>query len=179
MIQNQLEKESSIRKRLQEVTRLTIMIRLGFICGFRNLYWHWFRCQLKLCFRLDSSDNLKMYDKQSHEKSHELSCFEWFSAVLWVCVRSFMAWFKVFRNSLSLCQLDVDLLCAVGLLEASLARRPSLIWIHLPEVVQVLLPLLQSPLSAPRVKDIFLQTGVCLMPKELNSLGMCSVYRLV
>lgn len=77
---------------------------------------------------------------------------------------------------LSLCQLDVELQCAVGLLEASLARRPSLIWIHLPGVVQVLLPLLQSPLAAPHVKDVFLHAGICLMPKELNYLGKRSVH---
>ncbi|XP_056628816.1 eIF-2-alpha kinase activator GCN1 isoform X1 [Triplophysa dalaica] len=69
-------------------------------------------------------------------------------------------------------ELDMELLCAVGLLEASVARRPSLIWIHLPEVVQVLLPLLQSPLAAPHVKEVFLNAGICLMPKELNSLAV-------
>lgn len=70
----------------------------------------------------------------------------------------------------------MELLCAVGLLEASVARRPSLIWIHLPEVVQVLLPLLQSPLAAPHVKEVFLNAGICLMPKELNFLGVCSFH---
>uniref|UniRef100_A0A8C2BD83 GCN1 activator of EIF2AK4 n=1 Tax=Cyprinus carpio TaxID=7962 RepID=A0A8C2BD83_CYPCA len=53
-------------------------------------------------------------------------------------------------------ELDVELQCAVGLLEAALARRPSLIWMHLPGVLQVVLPLLQSPLAAPRVKQVFL-----------------------
>uniref|UniRef100_A0A8C2KJ99 GCN1 activator of EIF2AK4 n=1 Tax=Cyprinus carpio TaxID=7962 RepID=A0A8C2KJ99_CYPCA len=64
-------------------------------------------------------------------------------------------------------ELDVELQCAVGLLEAALARRPSLIWMHLPGVLQVVLPLLQSPLAAPRVKQVFLHIGVTLMPKEL------------
>lgn len=73
--------------------------------------------------------------------------------------------------SLVLSQLDVELQCVVGLLEAALARRPPLIWIHLPAVVQVLLPLLQSPVAAPRVKPVFLQIGVTLMPKELHYLG--------
>ncbi|TRY60563.1 hypothetical protein DNTS_026976 [Danionella cerebrum] len=52
-----------------------------------------------------------------------------------------------------LTELDVELQCAVSLLEALLARRPPLIWVHLPAVVQVLLPLLQSPLAAPRTKQ--------------------------
>nr|XP_055023389.1 eIF-2-alpha kinase activator GCN1 [Misgurnus anguillicaudatus] len=69
-------------------------------------------------------------------------------------------------------ELDVELQCAIGLLEAALDRRPSLIWMHLPRVVQVLLPLLQSPLAAARVKQMFLNTGVCLMPKELNYLAV-------
>lgn len=75
------------------------------------------------------------------------------------------------ETRLVLSQLDVELQCAVGLLEAALARRPPLIWIHLPAVVQVLLPLLQSPVAAPRVKPVFLQIGVTLMPKELHNLG--------
>uniref|UniRef100_A0A673J661 EIF-2-alpha kinase activator GCN1-like n=1 Tax=Sinocyclocheilus rhinocerous TaxID=307959 RepID=A0A673J661_9TELE len=49
-----------------------------------------------------------------------------------------------------------ELQCAVGLLEVALARRPPLIWMHLPGVLQVVLPLLQSPLAAPRVKQVFL-----------------------
>ncbi|XP_051757794.1 eIF-2-alpha kinase activator GCN1 [Ctenopharyngodon idella] len=69
-------------------------------------------------------------------------------------------------------ELDVELQCAVGLLEAALARRPPLIWIHLPAVVQVLLPLLQSPVAAPRVKPVFLHIGVTLMPKELHYLAV-------
>uniref|UniRef100_A0A672PWC5 GCN1 activator of EIF2AK4 n=1 Tax=Sinocyclocheilus grahami TaxID=75366 RepID=A0A672PWC5_SINGR len=48
-------------------------------------------------------------------------------------------------------ELDVELQCAVSLLEAALARRPPLIWMHLPGVLQAVLPLLQSPLAAPRV----------------------------
>uniref|UniRef100_A0A672PXU6 GCN1 activator of EIF2AK4 n=1 Tax=Sinocyclocheilus grahami TaxID=75366 RepID=A0A672PXU6_SINGR len=51
-------------------------------------------------------------------------------------------------------ELDVELQCAVSLLEAALARRPPLIWMHLPGVLQAVLPLLQSPLAAPRVKQI-------------------------
>ncbi|XP_016426339.1 eIF-2-alpha kinase activator GCN1-like [Sinocyclocheilus rhinocerous] len=65
-----------------------------------------------------------------------------------------------------------ELQCAVGLLEVALARRPPLIWMHLPGVLQVVLPLLQSPLAAPRVKQVFLHIGVSLMPKELHYLAV-------
>uniref|UniRef100_A0A672LCH7 GCN1 activator of EIF2AK4 n=1 Tax=Sinocyclocheilus grahami TaxID=75366 RepID=A0A672LCH7_SINGR len=69
-------------------------------------------------------------------------------------------------------ELDGELQCAVGLLEVALARRPPLIWMHLPGVLQVVLPLLQSPLAAPRVKQVFLHIGVSLMPKELHYLAV-------
>ncbi|XP_073766133.1 stalled ribosome sensor GCN1 [Danio rerio] len=69
-------------------------------------------------------------------------------------------------------ELDMELQCAVGLLEAALARRPPLIWMHLPALVQVLLPLLQSPLAASLIKRVFLQIGVTLMPKELHQLAV-------
>ncbi|XP_050973844.1 eIF-2-alpha kinase activator GCN1 [Labeo rohita] len=69
-------------------------------------------------------------------------------------------------------ELDVELQSAVGLLEAALARRPPLIWMHLPGVLQVVLPLLQSPLAAPHIKQVFLHIGVTLMPKELHCLAV-------
>uniref|UniRef100_A0A672PWA4 GCN1 activator of EIF2AK4 n=1 Tax=Sinocyclocheilus grahami TaxID=75366 RepID=A0A672PWA4_SINGR len=69
-------------------------------------------------------------------------------------------------------ELDVELQCAVSLLEAALARRPPLIWMHLPGVLQAVLPLLQSPLAAPRVKQVFLHIGITLMPKELHYLAV-------
>uniref|UniRef100_A0A673GBU7 TOG domain-containing protein n=1 Tax=Sinocyclocheilus rhinocerous TaxID=307959 RepID=A0A673GBU7_9TELE len=69
-------------------------------------------------------------------------------------------------------ELAVELQCAVSLLEAALARRPPLIWMHLPGVLQAVLPLLQSPLAAPCVKQVFLHIGVTLMPKELHFLAV-------
>ncbi|XP_073675995.1 stalled ribosome sensor GCN1 [Garra rufa] len=69
-------------------------------------------------------------------------------------------------------ELDVELQSAVGLLEAVLARRPPLIWMHLPGVLQVVLPLLQSPLAAPHIKQVFLNIGITLMPKELHHLAV-------
>lgn len=59
----------------------------------------------------------------------------------------------------------------VGLLEATLLERPPLITRELPAVLQVLMPLLHSPLAAPRVQQVFLDAGVCLMPKHLHYLG--------
>lgn len=68
--------------------------------------------------------------------------------------------------------LDMELQCAVGLLEAMMIERPPQISWQLPGVLQVLMPLLQSPLAAPRVQKVFLGIGVCLMPKELNNLAV-------
>ncbi|XP_030646777.1 eIF-2-alpha kinase activator GCN1 [Chanos chanos] len=68
--------------------------------------------------------------------------------------------------------LDMELQCAVGLLEAVLASKPPQISWHLPGVLQVLLPLLQSPLAAPSLRHCFLDMGLCLLPKELCHLAV-------
>lgn len=59
----------------------------------------------------------------------------------------------------------------VGLLEAVLIEKPTKITEELPEVLRVLLPLLQSPLAAPRIQKVFLDIGMFLMPKHLHHLG--------
>uniref|UniRef100_A0A4W4EK25 TOG domain-containing protein n=1 Tax=Electrophorus electricus TaxID=8005 RepID=A0A4W4EK25_ELEEL len=59
--------------------------------------------------------------------------------------------------------LDMDLRHAVGLLEAIMARRPPRVSHHLPGVLQALLPLLRSPLAAPRVHAAFLRTGTSIL----------------
>lgn len=59
----------------------------------------------------------------------------------------------------------------MGLLEATLAERPPQITRELPAVLQVLMPLLHSPLAAPRIQQVVLDIGVCLMPKQLSHLG--------
>uniref|UniRef100_A0A7N8XZY4 GCN1 activator of EIF2AK4 n=1 Tax=Mastacembelus armatus TaxID=205130 RepID=A0A7N8XZY4_9TELE len=64
---------------------------------------------------------------------------------------------------------DVELQSVVGLLEATLIERPAHITRELPSVLQVLMPLLQSPLAAPCIQQVFLDIGVCLMPKHLHS----------
>ena len=74
---------------------------------------------------------------------------------------------------MSLCrpQLDDELQCTVGLLEAVLIQKPPNISWQLPGVLQVLMPLLQSPVAAPRIQQVFLDIGVCLMPPDLHNLG--------
>lgn len=67
--------------------------------------------------------------------------------------------------------MDVELQSVVGLLEAVLKEKPPQMTKELPGVLQVLIPLLHSPLAAPRIKPTFLDIGVCLMPKHLHSLG--------
>uniref|UniRef100_A0A3Q3E4Z3 GCN1 activator of EIF2AK4 n=1 Tax=Labrus bergylta TaxID=56723 RepID=A0A3Q3E4Z3_9LABR len=68
--------------------------------------------------------------------------------------------------------LDDELQSLLGLLEATLIERPPEITRELPFVLQALIPLLNSPLAAPRVQQLFLDTGVCLMPKHLHHLAV-------
>lgn len=67
--------------------------------------------------------------------------------------------------------MDAELQSLVGVLEAILKEKPAQISRELPAVLQVLIPLLQSPLAAPRVRQVFLDIGMCLMPKHLHRLG--------
>lgn len=67
--------------------------------------------------------------------------------------------------------MDTELLSAVCLLEAALTERPPQISQEVPAVLQVLMPLLHSPLAAPRIQQVFLHAGHCLMPKPLQHLG--------
>lgn len=64
----------------------------------------------------------------------------------------------------------------VGLLEAILIENPPQISRELPAVLQVLMPLLRSPLAAPHIRQVFLDMGVCLMPRHLHHLGTCVLY---
>uniref|UniRef100_A0A673C824 GCN1 activator of EIF2AK4 n=1 Tax=Sphaeramia orbicularis TaxID=375764 RepID=A0A673C824_9TELE len=64
-------------------------------------------------------------------------------------------------------ELDVELQSVMGLLEASLKERPPQITRELPAVLQVLMPLLHSPLAAPRIQQVFLDIGACLF-KQLK-----------
>uniref|UniRef100_A0A665VTC9 GCN1 activator of EIF2AK4 n=1 Tax=Echeneis naucrates TaxID=173247 RepID=A0A665VTC9_ECHNA len=60
--------------------------------------------------------------------------------------------------------LDVELQSVVGLLEATLKERPAQITMELPALLQVLLPLLRSPLAAPRIHQ---NHSVSLLPAVL------------
>lgn len=62
----------------------------------------------------------------------------------------------------------------MGLLEAILIENPPHICRELPAVLQVLMPLLQSPLASPHIRQVFLDIGVCLMPTHLQHLGTCT-----
>ncbi|XP_061672508.1 stalled ribosome sensor GCN1 [Syngnathoides biaculeatus] len=72
--------------------------------------------------------------------------------------------------------LDGELQSLVGLVFAVLRERPAHITRELPSVFQVLLPLLHSPLAAPRIKQIFLDIGGCLLPPPLDHLGVLVGY---
>ncbi|XP_042276928.1 eIF-2-alpha kinase activator GCN1 isoform X2 [Thunnus albacares] len=68
--------------------------------------------------------------------------------------------------------LNVELQSVVGLLEATLIERPPQITRELPAILQVLTPLLKSPLAAPCIQQVFLDIGVCLMPQQLHHLAV-------
>ncbi|KAJ8379495.1 hypothetical protein SKAU_G00002730 [Synaphobranchus kaupii] len=67
--------------------------------------------------------------------------------------------------------LDMVLQRAVGLVEVVLSRKPAHLSWQLPGVLHVATPLMQSPLAAPRLRQLFLDIGVYLMPQELRYLG--------
>lgn len=64
----------------------------------------------------------------------------------------------------------------VGLLEAILIENPPQLSRELPAVLQVLMPLLHSPLASPHIRQVFLDIGVCLMPTHLHRLGTFTLY---
>ncbi|XP_062399503.1 stalled ribosome sensor GCN1 [Sardina pilchardus] len=68
--------------------------------------------------------------------------------------------------------LDMELQYHVGLLEALLSSRPPQLAWQLPSVLQAMLPLLHSPLAAPRLRKAFLDMGVSLMPKDMRNLAV-------
>ncbi|KAL4660360.1 eIF-2-alpha kinase activator GCN1 [Arapaima gigas] len=69
-------------------------------------------------------------------------------------------------------ELHIKLESTAKLLRTLLSRCPPRLSWHLPGVLQVLLPLLHSPLAAPVLRQHFLDIGVCLMPKELHYLAV-------
>lgn len=68
-------------------------------------------------------------------------------------------------------QLDGELEAALGLLDAIMTRNPGGLIQYIPVLVDAFLPLLKSPLAAPRVKGPFLSLAACVMPPRLKTLG--------
>ncbi|XP_066545283.1 stalled ribosome sensor GCN1 isoform X2 [Amia ocellicauda] len=68
-------------------------------------------------------------------------------------------------------ELDEELQSALSLLGAVLSRKPPQLAQHLPTMLRCFLPLLSSPLAAPRVQQPLLHLGNCLLPPELHGLG--------
>uniref|UniRef100_A0A8D1U1R5 Stalled ribosome sensor GCN1 n=1 Tax=Sus scrofa TaxID=9823 RepID=A0A8D1U1R5_PIG len=68
-------------------------------------------------------------------------------------------------------ELDSELEAALGLLDTILAKNPSGLTQYIPVLVDSFLPLLKSPLAAPRIKNPFLSLAACVMPPRLKALG--------
>ncbi|XP_053444213.1 eIF-2-alpha kinase activator GCN1 isoform X1 [Nycticebus coucang] len=68
-------------------------------------------------------------------------------------------------------ELDGELEAALGLLDTVLAKNPSGLTQYIPVLVDSFLPLLKSPLAAPRIKNPFLSLAACVMPPRLKPLG--------
>ncbi|XP_019583398.2 stalled ribosome sensor GCN1 [Rhinolophus sinicus] len=68
-------------------------------------------------------------------------------------------------------EMDSELEVALGLLETLLAKNPSGLTQYIPVLVDSFLPLLKSPLAAPRIKNPFLSLAACVMPPRLKALG--------
>ncbi|XP_053784029.1 stalled ribosome sensor GCN1 [Desmodus rotundus] len=68
-------------------------------------------------------------------------------------------------------ELDGELEVALGLLDTILAKNPSGLTQYIPVLVDSFLPLLKSPLAAPRIKNPFLSLAACVMPPRLKALG--------
>ncbi|XP_008140997.2 eIF-2-alpha kinase activator GCN1 [Eptesicus fuscus] len=68
-------------------------------------------------------------------------------------------------------ELDGELEAALGLLDTILVKNPSGLTQYIPVLVDSFLPLLKSPLAAPRIKNPFLSLAACVMPPRLKALG--------
>ncbi|XP_006865512.1 PREDICTED: translational activator GCN1 [Chrysochloris asiatica] len=68
-------------------------------------------------------------------------------------------------------ELDSELEAALGLLDTVLAKNPSGLTQYIPVLVDSFLPLLKSPLAAPRIKNPFLSLATCVLPPRLKAVG--------
>ncbi|KAJ6659096.1 hypothetical protein lerEdw1_019399 [Lerista edwardsae] len=71
-----------------------------------------------------------------------------------------------------LLQLDNELESMLGLLDAVLKRNPPGFSQYIPALIGSFLPLLKSPLAAPRIKAPFLSLSSCVMPARLKTFGV-------
>ncbi|XP_053225790.1 eIF-2-alpha kinase activator GCN1 isoform X2 [Podarcis raffonei] len=68
-------------------------------------------------------------------------------------------------------ELDNELESMLGLLDAVLKRNPPGLSQYIPSLIGFFLPLLKSPLAAPRIKTPFLSLASCVMPDRLKTFG--------
>ncbi|XP_077163690.1 stalled ribosome sensor GCN1 isoform X1 [Paroedura picta] len=79
---------------------------------------------------------------------------------------------KESRTRKQLKELDDELESMLGLLEAVLKRNPPGLSQYIPALVGSFLPLLKSPLAAPRIKTPLLSLASCAMPAHLKTFGI-------
>ncbi|KAL8180480.1 UNVERIFIED_CONTAM: translational activator of GCN4, partial [Gekko kuhli] len=78
---------------------------------------------------------------------------------------------KESRTRKQLKELDDELESMLGLLDAVLKKNPPGLSQYIPALVGSFLPLLKSPLAAPRIKTPFLSLASCVMPAHLKTFG--------
>ncbi|XP_063000268.1 stalled ribosome sensor GCN1 isoform X1 [Elgaria multicarinata webbii] len=69
-------------------------------------------------------------------------------------------------------KLDNELESMLGLLDAVLKRNTPGLSQYIPALIGSFLPLLKSPLAAPRIKTPFLSLASCVMPARLKTFGI-------
>ncbi|KAM4708063.1 stalled ribosome sensor GCN1 [Discoglossus pictus] len=70
-----------------------------------------------------------------------------------------------------LLELDGDLEKSFRLLTSVLQQNPPSLSQHIPDLTRYLMPLLKSPLAAPRIQPVFVSLARCVMPAHLKSYG--------
>ncbi|XP_053850288.1 eIF-2-alpha kinase activator GCN1 isoform X1 [Vidua macroura] len=68
-------------------------------------------------------------------------------------------------------ELDNELETALGLLDTVIKKKPPGLTQYIPGLISSFLPLLRSPLAAPRIKKPFLSLASCVMPARLKTFG--------
>eukprot|EP00079_Xenopus_tropicalis_P029628 XP_012825198.1 PREDICTED: eIF-2-alpha kinase activator GCN1 [Xenopus tropicalis] len=75
-----------------------------------------------------------------------------------------------------LIELDRELENALRLLDSVLRQNPSGLSQHIPALTSSFLPLLQSPLAAPRIHKTFVSFASCVIPAHLKTFGTLVAY---